>query len=85
MHVPVLIRDGLLGAFRLAPAAPDPSLACLDLTQVSLRRIDLDVAANGFVCSDRVYSLHALRRTATAGGQFAITPQPFGASIEPAP
>jgi hypothetical protein len=41
------------------------------------RRIDVDVAANGFACFDRVYSIHARRRDKSTALQ--------GLSPEPAP
>ena len=49
------------------------------------RRIDIDVAANGFACYDRVYSVDARRRS-KAGAYFqAIAPEPVPMPIEPAP
>lgn len=50
-----------------------------------LRKIDVDLAANGFACSDRVYSIHARRVNATATDLFGLTPEPFKPGVAPAP
>ena len=39
------------------------------------RRVDVDVAANGFACFDRVYSIHARRRDRTTAF-LGLTPEP---------
>jgi hypothetical protein len=49
----------------------------------NLQLIDIDVAANGFACFDRVYSIHAKRR----GGHpvASLDPEPVPFPVAPAP
>jgi hypothetical protein len=48
------------------------------------RRVDVDVAANGFACYDRVYSIHAKRRDKSTLLQ-GLSPQPVLLPVEPVP
>ena len=48
------------------------------------RRIDIDVAANGFACYDRVYSIHARRRAGNAWLQ-SVSPEPVTPPVTQAP
>jgi len=50
-----------------------------------LKRIDIDLAENGFACYDRVYSLHARRRPAAVMTFQMITPDPARLPVVPAP
>ena len=50
----------------------------------NLRRIDVDVAANGFACYDRVYSIHAKRRTGHPVLQ-SLSLEPVTLTVAPAP
>jgi hypothetical protein len=49
-----------------------------------LRRIDIDVAANGFACDDRVYSIHAKGHSAAAAVQLTH-PEPYNPGVSPSP
>ena len=49
------------------------------------RRIDVDLAANGFACYDRVYSLHARRSNAATMDFGAIRPDPVTIPVTPVP
>jgi hypothetical protein len=51
----------------------------------NLKRIDIDVAENGFACYDRVYSLHARRRPPAVMTFQVITPDPVDPVVAPAP
>ena len=53
----------------------------------SQRRIDLDLAANGFACYDRVYSLHARpHKSANAGATLQrVRPEPVAPGVSPSP
>ena len=50
-----------------------------------LKRIDADVAANGFACTDRVYSIHARRKPRSDLANQAIRPDPAHPGVTPAP
>jgi hypothetical protein len=50
-----------------------------------LKRIDADVAANGFACYDRVYSIHARRKPRSDTATQAIRPDPYPVGVIPAP
>jgi hypothetical protein len=49
------------------------------------KRIDIDLAANGFACLDRVYSLHARRGTSATMDFGAIAVDPAPVSVIPVP
>jgi hypothetical protein len=49
------------------------------------RKIDIDLAANGFACNDRVYSLKARRGTAATMDFGAIVVDPAPISVTPVP
>jgi len=49
------------------------------------RRIDIDVAENGFACYDRVYSIHARRRPPAVMTFQMIAPDPAPRAVAPAP
>lgn len=49
-----------------------------------LRRIDIDVAMNGFACYDRVYSLHAKGHSAASAAQLTRT-EPYNPGVAPSP
>ena len=49
----------------------------------TVKRIDINVAANGFACFDRVYSIHAKRRAANAVQ--SLGPEPVTFPVAPAP
>lgn len=50
-----------------------------------LRRIDADVAANGFACYDRVYSIDARRKPRSDLATQAIRTDPWRTGVVPAP
>jgi hypothetical protein len=50
-----------------------------------LKRIDIDVAADGFACYDRVYSIHARRRPPAVMTFQMIAPDPAPWAVAPAP
>ncbi|HZN03824.1 MAG TPA: hypothetical protein VFD06_09595 [Candidatus Polarisedimenticolia bacterium] len=49
------------------------------------KRIDIDLAEHGFACLDRVYSLHARRRTAATADFGAIDADPAPVPVTPVP
>jgi hypothetical protein len=49
-----------------------------------VQRIDVDVAADGFACFDRVYSIHAKRRAGSSVAQ-SVKPEPVDIPVTPAP
>jgi hypothetical protein len=51
----------------------------------NLRHVDVDVAANGFACFDRVYSLHARQRSQAVVDFQVISPDPVDPVVEPVP
>lgn len=50
-----------------------------------LKRIGIDVAADGFACYDRVYSIHARRRPPAVMTFQMIAPDPAPRTVAPAP
>jgi len=50
-----------------------------------LRRIDLDLSADGFACYDRVYSIYAKRRAAANTMFQAISTEPVSPGVVPLP
>lgn len=50
-----------------------------------LKRIDADVAANGFACTDRVYSIHARRKPRSDVATQSIHTDPAHPGVIPAP
>jgi len=48
------------------------------------KRIDIDVAENGFACYDNVYSIHARRRPGHPALQ-SVSPEPVTAPVAPVP
>jgi len=51
----------------------------------NLKRVDIDVAENGFACYDRVYSIHARRRPSSVMTFQMITSDPVDPVVAPAP
>lgn len=51
----------------------------------NMKRIDADVAANGFACYDRVYSIDAVRRPRSDAATQAIRTDPYHPGVSPAP
>jgi hypothetical protein len=49
------------------------------------RRLDIEVAANGFACYDRVYSIHAKRRDSASLDLGATSTEPVTVGVVPVP
>lgn len=70
---PVRFDSGIVPALQNGPGNGPP------------KRIDIDLAANGFACTDRVYSLSARRSNAATMDFGAIAPDPISIPVTPAP